>query len=132
MFSTNCTEMDRLSSGPSPNNVDKVRDRTPTSKLPVSRDSSISSTKSLVAYHKRMKINNAIDVNNVSSKPSNKTTQEKSICISEVANIRNNMGATSQQYVSNMNPNTTPIYGNNIGYNVSLLYDLNRPTEPEL
>jgi len=28
MFSTNCTEMDSLSSGPFPNNVDEVRGRT--------------------------------------------------------------------------------------------------------
>jgi len=42
------------------------------------------------------------------------------------------MDITSQQYVFNMNPNTTPMHGNDIGYNVPLLYDLNRPTEPKL
>jgi len=31
-----------------------------------------------------------------------------------------------------MNPNTTLIHSDNIGYNISLLYDLNRPIEPKL
>ena len=48
------TGMDRLSLGPSPNNIDEVRGRTPTSKSSVSRDLSMSSTKSLVAYHEKM------------------------------------------------------------------------------
>jgi len=124
--------MDRLSSGPSPNNVDKVRGRTPTSKSSVSRDSSMSSTKSLVAYHERMENNNNMDVNNISSELANNSTQEKSICVSEVTNTRNSMGTTSQQRGSNENPKTTPMHGNDVGYNVPLLYDLNGPTEPKL
>jgi len=59
--------MDRLSSGPSPDNFDEVRGRTPTSKSQVSRDSSLSSTKSLVAYHERIESNNAMDINDISS-----------------------------------------------------------------
>ena len=48
------TGMDRLSLGPSPNNIDEVRGRTPTSKSSVSRDLSMFSTKSLVVYYERM------------------------------------------------------------------------------
>ena len=74
IFSTNCTGMDRLSSGSSSNNIDEVRGRTPTSKSLVSRDLSMSSTKSLVVYHKRMENNNDMDVDNISSKPANDST----------------------------------------------------------
>ena len=74
IFSTNCTGMDRLSSESSSNNIDEVRGRTPTSKSLVSRDLSMSSTKSLVVYHKRMENNNDMDVDNISSKPANDST----------------------------------------------------------
>ena len=42
------------------------------------------------------------------------------------------MGTMSQQRGSNMNPNMTPTYGDDRRYNISLLYNLNGPTEPEL
>ena len=42
------------------------------------------------------------------------------------------MGTMSQQRGSNMNPNMTPTYGDDRGHNISLLYNLNGPTEPEL
>jgi len=45
MFSTNCTGMDGLFLGPSPNNYDEVRGKSPTSKSQVSRDLLLSSTK---------------------------------------------------------------------------------------
>ena len=73
-----------------------------------------------------------MDVDNISSELANNLIQEKSICVSEATNTRNSMGITSQQCSSNKNPNMTPMYGDNVGYNVSLLYDLNRPMEPEL
>ena len=42
------------------------------------------------------------------------------------------MGTMSQQHSSNVNPNMTPLHGDDVGYNVPLLYNLNGPTEPEL
>jgi len=67
VFSMNCIGMDSLFSGSFPDNFDDIRGRTPTSKLQVSRDLSLSSTKSLVAYHKRMEGNNAMNIDDVSS-----------------------------------------------------------------
>ena len=130
--STNYTGMDGLFSGPSPDNFDEVRGRTPTSKSQVSRDSSLSSTKSSVAYHERMEGNNAMDINDVSSALSYEVTQEKDICVSEAANTRNNMGATTQQRVSNVNANMTSTYGDDAVINVPLPYDPNAPMEPKL
>ena len=73
-----------------------------------------------------------MDVDNISSELANNLTQEKSIRVSEATNTRNSMGTTSQQCGSNKNPNMTPTYDDDIGYNVPLPYDLNGPTEPEL
>jgi len=87
--------MDDLSSGPSPNNYDNVRGRTLSSKLQVSRDLSLSSTKSSVTYHEKMEHNNAMDVDDVSLALSYKTIQEKAICVSKVANTSNNMVITT-------------------------------------
>ena len=87
--------MDRLSLGPSPNNVDKVRGRTPIFKSSVSRNLSMSSTKSLVVYHKRMKNNNDMNIDDVFSKLANNLTQEKNICVSKVTNTRNSISTTS-------------------------------------
>ena len=55
---TNYTEMDDIFSEKAPDNYDEVRGRTVLPKLQMLRDSSMSSTKSLVAYHKRIEINN--------------------------------------------------------------------------
>ena len=64
MFPSNHTGID-ISAGYSPDNYDEVRGRTGLPKLQVSRDSLMSSTKSLVVYHEKMKCNNALneDVN---------------------------------------------------------------------
>jgi len=124
--------MDSLSSEPSPNNIDEVRDRTPTSKSLVSRDLSMSSTKSLVAYYERMENKNNMNVDNVSSELALNSTQGKSIHVSKATNTRNSRGTTSQQCGSNVNPNMTPLHGDDIGYNIPLPYNLNRPIEPEL
>jgi len=124
--------MNSLFSGPSSDNFDDVRSRTPTSKLQVSRDLSLSSTKSLVVYYERMEGNNAMDIDNVSSALSYKMTQEKYIHVSKAANTRNNMDATIQQCVSNMNTNMTSMHGDDAVINIPLLYDPNAPTEPEL
>jgi len=60
-----------------------VRDRTASSKSQALRDLSMSTTKSLVAYHERIESNNAIteDINMNKDSPglSYKTTQEKAI-----------------------------------------------------
>ena len=73
-----------------------------------------------------------MDIDNVPSALSYKTTQEKDICMSKAANTRNNMGATIQQHVSNMNTNMTSMHGDNTVINVPLQYDPNTPMEPEL
>ena len=52
--------------------------------------------------------------------------------MSKAANTRNNMGATIQQHVSNMNTNMTSMHGDNTVINVPLQYDPNTPMEPEL
>jgi len=128
----NYTGMDSLSSGLSPDNFNEVRGRTPTSKSQVSRDSSLSSTKSLVTYHKRMESNNTMDIDNVSPDLLYEMTQEKNIHVSEAANTRNNMGTMSQQCDSNVNANMTSMHGDNIVFNVPLPYNPNVPIEPEL
>jgi len=54
--------MDILS-GSSPDNYDEMRGRIFLPKVQVSRDSSMSSTKSLVAYHEKIEHNNALNNN---------------------------------------------------------------------
>jgi len=75
--------MSDIFSGKAPDNYDEMRGRTASSKLQASRDSSMSSTKSSVAYYERMESNNAItedvDINKDSSGLSYETTQEKAI-----------------------------------------------------
>ena len=80
-------EMD-IQSGLAPNNFDGVRGRTLSSNGNISRDVSISSTKSSVVYHKRMTTNNVNNNNDpvdTSLKLSYKTEQEKAFCVSKVA-----------------------------------------------
>ena len=48
--------------GPSPDNFNKVRDKSLSTNRNISRDSLMSSTKSSVTYHKRMANNNTMDV----------------------------------------------------------------------
>ena len=82
MLSSNYTEMDIIA-GYSPNKFNEMRGRTFSSKLQVSRDSSMSSTKSLVVYHEKMEYNNAlnedVDIDNNSSALLYKTSQKKAI-----------------------------------------------------
>ena len=63
--SMNHTGMD-FPTGPLLNNYNEVRGRSPFIDKNISRDSSMSSTKSSVAYHKKM-ANNSIDFNNDNS-----------------------------------------------------------------
>ena len=77
MFLSNCTGMDILPRY-SPDNYDEMRERRVSHKSQGSRDSSMSSTKSLVIYHKRMERNNKdVDIDNDSHALSYETTQEK-------------------------------------------------------
>jgi len=109
--------IDNFLSGSSPDNFDKVRGRTLSSKLQVSRDSSMSSIKSLVVYHEKMECNNTIDVD-VSPALLYETTQKKVFCVSEAANISNNMVTMTHQRVSNKHTNMMSTYGDDTVINV--------------
>ena len=73
-----------IQSGLAPNNFDEVRGRTLSSNRSISRDVSMSSTKSSVVYHKRMTTNN--DPVNVSPELFYETEQEKAFHVSKAAN----------------------------------------------
>ena len=80
-FSSN-TEMN-IFTGPSPNNYNEVRSKSLSTKGNISRDSSMSSSKSSVAYHEKMELNNAIviddEIVNISSALSYEKDQEKAL-----------------------------------------------------
>jgi len=77
VFSLNCIEMDILP-GYSSNNYDEVRGRRVSYKSQGSRNSSISSTKSLVIYHEKIEHNNEdVDMDDDSHALLYKMTQEK-------------------------------------------------------
>ena len=77
----------------------------------MSRDLSMSFTKSLVVYHGRIESNNTIteniDINKDSSELSYKTTQEKAIWVGKAANSNYNIVNITSQCASNTHPNTT-------------------------
>jgi len=79
--SSNYTRIDKFFAGLFSDNYDEMRGRSSSPNIQVSRNSSVFSTKSLVAYHKRMECNNTMieDVNmdNNSPKLLYKMTQEK-------------------------------------------------------
>ena len=95
VYLTSYTEISNIFSGKAPDNYDKVRGRTASSKSQASRDLSMSSTKSPVAYYERMESNNAIteyvDMDEDSPGLSYKTTQEKAIRVGKTANSNCNM-----------------------------------------
>jgi len=105
VFLMNYIGMNDFISGSSPDNFDNVRGRTFSSKLQVSKDSSMSSTKSSVIYHKKMECNNTIDID-VSSALLYETIQKKAFHVSKVANTSNNMVTMTHQYVFNEHTNT--------------------------
>ena len=92
--STSNTEMD-IFSGPTPDNYDEVRGRPLSTNVNISRDSSMSSTRSSIAYHEKMEHNNAMiidkDFNDFSPALSYEDKQEKAIRVSKVAEHQNNM-----------------------------------------
>ena len=75
-----------IQSGPAPNNFNEVRGRTLSSNRSISRDVSMSSTKSSVVYHERITTNNANnDDDPVDASPelSYETEQEKAFYVSK-------------------------------------------------
>ena len=73
--------------GPIPDNYDEVRGRNLSTNRSISRDVSMSSTKSSVVYHKRMVLNNLNDDNepmDLTPALSYKTEQERALCFSKV------------------------------------------------
>jgi len=88
VFPSRSIEMDFLA-GSSPDNFDKVRGKSLSTNKNISRDSSMSSTKSSVTYYKRIANNNAIDIDD--KKVDNsltlfyETDQKKALHISKVA-----------------------------------------------
>jgi len=80
---------------PSPNNFDEVKGRSHSTKGNISRDSSMSSTKSSITYHKKMECNNAMVVNDkmddISPALFYETDQEKVLRVSKAAEQQINM-----------------------------------------
>ena len=136
MFSSNYIEVDKFFAGPSPNNYNEMRGRTSSPNIQVSRNSLVSSTKSLVAYHEKIECNNTIiediDMNDVSPELLYETIQEKTSWVSKAANTNNNAAPTNLQYGSHKYPNISPVHVNDTVINISLPYDPNAPTEPDL
>jgi len=117
VYHVNDIEMDVLQ-GLSPENLNKVRDRSLSFNLSLSRKSSISSTKSSILYHERMEQNNSMDVDEVDQSNNNSSpglsydnTQKKNLYLSKVAEIRTNTRTTH----ANLTVDTYPQYnsGNN-------------------
>ena len=137
--------------GFAPNNYNKVRGRTLSTKEQTSRDSSISSTKSSIVYHERMECNNAmnidVDMDNNSPALSYKTLQEKAIQVSEAADPQTNMMSQhGNPNISNLNPQCvlndqmapnptcvqTTHHADDTVINIQLPYDPSAPMEPKL
>jgi len=136
VFSSNYTGVDKFFAGPSPDNYDEVRGRTSSPNIQVSRNSSVSPTKSSVAYHERIACNNTmiedINMNDISPELSYETTQEKTSRVSKVADTNNNAAPTNLQRGPHKYPNTSPAHVDDCIINISLLYDPNALMEPDL
>ena len=149
MFSTNTMEMDK-SSETSPGNNVRVRERTSFIEINLSRDMSMSSTRSSVIYHERMS-NNGMDVDSNSPTDSSalsyKIEQEKLLRFRKAAETLNNTrlqngnneaSPIQLEYVGHAIPNkpkpytTAPSNDDDNIINIQLPYNLNAPTEPEL
>jgi len=135
----------------SPDNYNEVRGRSVSRNPSVSRDTSMSSTKSSVAYHERMEQNNGMDVDDPPNKDpslelSYETTQEKTLHLGKAAENQTNMRPTQVNLTSNTcpqrdsenHPNSTPSHGStalneeSAFINIPLPYDPNAPTDPEI
>ena len=144
VFPSTYTEIDILS-GKIPDNYDKVRGRTISLLLQLSRASSISSTKSLVAYHKRIEYNNSlnkdIEIDEDSTRLSYETYQEQAICVSKAADPSNNTlnkhvliecPILSPPHSQTVHPASGSPHVKDTVININLSYDPNAPMEPEL
>jgi len=150
VYQDNDTGMDILK-GKSPDNYNEVRSRLVSHNPSISRDTSMSSIKSSVAYHERMEQNNSMDVDDPPNKDpflelSYETTQEKTLCFSKVAENQTNMRLTQVNLTSNTcpqhdsanHPNSTPPHGSTVQnkestfINCPLPYDSNVPIDPEI
>jgi len=137
------------STGVNPVNDVEIRGRSSCIKKNLSRDTSMSSTCSSVIYHKRVTMNNGMDID--SDMPVEalalfyKTEQEKQLCLSKVTGTSNNTrpqdvnnGASSMQsdHVDHVSPNETrgeaSCDNNDNVINIQIAYDPNVPTEPKL
>jgi len=82
MSYSNNTGMD-IFIGSSPDNFDEIRGRSLSTKGNISRDSSMSSTKSSIVYHKKMEHNNVMvidgEMDNISPALFYKIDQEKAL-----------------------------------------------------
>ena len=120
-----------IQAGLAPNNSNEVRGRTLSSNGNISRDISMSSTKSSVVYHERMTINNMFnddDLVNASPELSYETEQEKALCVSKSADQQDPtrlMGGNNKASLTHGTHEESII-------NIQLSYDLQAPTEPDL
>jgi len=150
MFSLNNTEIDFFA-GISPDNYDKIRGRSLSTKEYHSRDLSMSSTKSLVVYHNRMEHNNNIVINDemVDGSPTlpYETDQKKALHVSKVAELQDNMRLkhdnpnpinSNPQCIFSNEQHSIPTHGPtaynedvNV-INIQLPYNPQASTEPEL
>ena len=82
-------------SGTAPDNYDEVRGRPLSTNANISRNSSMSSARSSIAYYEKMECNNDMaiddDFNNSSPALSYEDKQERAIRVSKVADLQNNM-----------------------------------------
>ena len=145
----NSMGMDK-SSGASPRNNAKVRGRSSSIEINLSRDTSMSSTCSSVTYHERI-ANNSMDINN--DPPTNspilfyKTKQEKFYWFKKVTETSNNTRFQSENNKASLiqleqSEHNVPIElkpcaaalsnDNDNVINIQLLYDPNSLTKPEL
>ena len=104
----NNTGMD-LFAGPYPDNYNEVRGRSLSTNKNTSRNSSMFSTKSSVAYYDRMKYNNVMVINeemvDISPGLSHRTEQKKALCVSKAAKQQDNMRFKHDNLkTSNSNP----------------------------
>ena len=126
-------------------NYNKMRGRTSLPKTQYSRASSLSSTKFSVAYYKRMKLNNAMNIDikieNDSPQLSYEIFQKKVIWISMVANLnRNTLNKHIMIKCPASSPSHTPIEhptscypcADDTDINIQLLYDPNSLIELNL
>ena len=146
--SSNYIEMD-ISIEQAPIYSFEVRERTPTTEMNLSRDSSMSSGQ-MTPYHNRMG-NNKMDLDlepgNNSSELFYKTEQEKTICFSKVNETTDNMRLqarnneithSNSERVFNTNQSKhfpyikAPQSNDNNVINIQLPYNPNSPTKPDL